>query len=109
MVSQEGATLAPARKEAGRDIGFDVIRVMASVMVVVIHVSASLFYRFEAGWVAANFYDSLSRSAVPLFFMISGALLVPRDSDQSSIIRRGGQDGRAARLRLLCLFALVDI
>lgn len=91
MTSPEGLAPAPVRREARRDIGFDVIRVMASMMVVVIHVSASLFYRFEAGWVAANVYDSLSRSAVPLFFMISGALLVPRDSDLKSVVRRAAK------------------
>lgn len=89
MSTQNGAT--SHHTDGGRDIGLDVTRVMASMMVVVIHVSASLFYRFEADWPAANFYDSLSRSAVPLFFMISGALLVPRDSDLSSIIRRAAR------------------
>ena len=49
MTSPEGLAPAPVRREPRRDIGFDVIRVMASMMVVVIHVSASLFYRFEAG------------------------------------------------------------
>lgn len=91
MTSPEGPAPAPVRREPRRDIGFDVIRAMASMMVVVIHVSASLFYRFEAGWVAANVYDSLSRSAVPLFFMISGALLVPRDSDLNSVVRRAAK------------------
>lgn len=91
MTAHGGVAHAPVLLEAPRDIGLDVIRVMASMMVVVIDVSASLFHRFEAGWVAANVYDSLSRSAVPLFFMISGALPVPRDSDISSVVRRAAK------------------
>jgi len=39
-------------------------------------------------WWAINAYDSVARISVPLFFMVTGALLVPRESSISSILRR---------------------
>ena len=47
-------------------------------MVVLLHVSASGFHVFNGIWWAANFWDSLTRSCVPLFFMIAGATLLPK-------------------------------
>jgi surface polysaccharide O-acyltransferase-like enzyme len=43
---------------------------------VVLHVSATYFYTFGPLWVPSTILDSLSRGAVPIFFMISGALLL---------------------------------
>lgn len=48
-------------------------------MVVFLHVAAGPFLTFDRDWWAGNFYDSLVRACVPLFLMISGATLVPRD------------------------------
>jgi len=57
----------------------DLIRVVAVFQVVLIHLSYVIFFKeelFSQNWQAANFYDSLSRMGVPLFFMTSGALLL---------------------------------
>jgi surface polysaccharide O-acyltransferase-like enzyme len=60
----------------------DVLRVLAVFMVVVVHVSAPILYSFGdipiAAWMLANFYDSCSRMAVPLFFLASGYLILGR-------------------------------
>lgn len=51
----------------------DYLRMMACVMVIVIHVSAA--YVVETGglyWDVGNFFDGYARVSVPLFFMISG-------------------------------------
>lgn len=61
-----------------KDYGLDVIRATAAMMVVVLHVAAGGFYRFDSGWVAINLYDSFVRVAVPLFLMVSGVLLLAR-------------------------------
>lgn len=61
-----------------KDYGLDVIRATAALMVVVLHVAAGGFYRFDSGWVAINLYDSFVRVAVPLFLMVSGVLLLAR-------------------------------
>jgi surface polysaccharide O-acyltransferase-like enzyme len=46
---------------------------------VLVHLSYVIFFKedlLSANWVAANFYDSISRMGVPLFFMVSGSLLL---------------------------------
>ena len=57
----------------------DATRAMACVMVVLVHTSASYFYTFGPLWVPSVVYDAFSRAAVPIFFMLSGALLLWRD------------------------------
>ena len=60
----------------------DVLRVFAIVAVVVVHVSADIITEWNSmprsWWWAANFYDSLARGGVPVFVMLSGALLLPQ-------------------------------
>jgi hypothetical protein len=56
----------------------DLLRAIACLSVVMIHVSAEFVVRGSAGpdfWVG-NLLDSLSRAGVPLFVMISGALML---------------------------------
>lgn len=65
-------------KNVDKDYGLDVIRATAAFMVVVLHVAAGGFYRFDSGWVAINLYDAFVRVAVPLFLMVSGVLLLAR-------------------------------
>ena len=60
----------------------DVLRVFAIFAVVVVHVSADIITEWSGvsrrGWWVANFYDSLARGGVPIFVMLSGALLLPK-------------------------------
>ena len=60
----------------------DLIRVVAIFLVVVIHVSGQLtaaWGKIPADqWLVADIYGGIARVAVPLFFMISGYLLLPR-------------------------------
>lgn len=58
-----------------RNNNIDLIKSVAMIMVIFIHASSVYFYLGES-WNAANFYDSIPRGAVPLFFMCSGALLL---------------------------------
>lgn len=60
-----------------RNIGIEYLRVFASLAVIVIHVSAlairqTVGYSYEIGMV----FDAFSRFAVPVFFMISGYLMI---------------------------------
>lgn len=53
------------------------LRVIASLLVVIIHVSALFFSAYSIdnkAWVISTFYNCLSRIAVPLFIMVSGAI-----------------------------------
>ena len=62
-----------------RNVSYDLLRICAAVMVVLLHIAASNWYSVspdKAEWVAMNLYDSMARSAVPLFFMLSGAFFI---------------------------------
>ncbi|KIL45015.1 acyltransferase [Jeotgalibacillus soli] len=59
----------------------DYLRIYALLAVVTIHVSASIVSAnpLETGelrWLSGNFYETLARASVPIFVMISGALLL---------------------------------
>ncbi len=60
----------------------DLIRVVAIYLVVVVHVSGQLTNVWgkvpAAQWLIADIYGGIARVCVPLFFMISGYLLLPR-------------------------------
>lgn len=68
------------------------IRAIAIFGVVVIHVSADVITEWGAipkgQWWAANFYDSLVRGCVPMFIMISGALLLPVQESLTDFFRK---------------------
>jgi surface polysaccharide O-acyltransferase-like enzyme len=72
-----------------RDISLDFIRITSTLLVICLHVSANGFYFLNKNhWWAANVYESVSRTAVPLFFMVTGALLLPREISLQSILMR---------------------
>jgi len=58
------------------------LRVIATVCVVLLHVASSVLYKYNqvpsSHWWIGNVYDSLVRFSVPLFLMITGALLLGR-------------------------------
>lgn len=57
---------------------FDVLRALAIIGIVLLHSATPLLYEFNNisafDWHVANFYDSIARWSVPIFFMISGYL-----------------------------------
>lgn len=81
------------------DRRIDLLRVAACFMVVLLHVSAINFQQFGGGWWAANFWDSLSRACVPIFFMISGATLLVKSEMVSVFLRK-----RASRILIPLVF-----
>lgn len=62
----------------------DLCRILATFGVIVIHASGSYFHQFNSltlpDWYSVNILQSLVRVSVPLFFMLSGALLLNRDN-----------------------------
>lgn len=63
-----------------RMVHYDLLRILASFSVVMLHVSAQFWYDFavtDIRWLTVNTYDALSRFGVPIFVMISGALFLP--------------------------------
>lgn len=65
-----------------RIYSYDVLRVLAIIAVVAIHSVTPLILAFgklnTPSWMIANLVDSASRASVPLFIMISGALLLSK-------------------------------
>jgi surface polysaccharide O-acyltransferase-like enzyme len=65
----------------------DLIRVIAIFLVVMIHVSGQVTNIWakipEDQWIIGDMYGGIARIAVPLFFMISGYLLLPRSESLS--------------------------
>jgi len=60
----------------------DILRIVASFMVIMLHVSASQWFSVDvnsAAWKIFNLYDSAVRSCVPLFFMISGMFFLGKE------------------------------
>lgn len=69
----------------------DLVRVLAVFQVALVHLSFPIFFKGDlppSAWAAANFYDSLSRMGVPLFFMVSGALLLPKTEPLGVFFRK---------------------
>ncbi len=66
----------------------DLVRVVAMFLVAVIHVSGQLTNVWgqipTAQWIIADVYGGIARVSVPLFFMISGYLLLPRSESLRS-------------------------
>lgn len=70
-------------KTLARDTSLDILRVISIVAVIVIHCIATMVLSSPLGsrhWIAANIIDSAVRWSVPVFVMISGALLIKRDA-----------------------------
>lgn len=70
----------------------DLIRVLAIYLVVVIHTSGQLTNVWgkvsAAQWIMADIYGGIARVGVPLFFMLSGYLLLPRSESLRSFYGR---------------------
>src|SRR5690606_3042437 len=59
------------------------LRVIATVFVILIHASTGFLNRFDADsfdWNYANWINSATRCSVPIFVMLSGALLLHKDA-----------------------------
>jgi surface polysaccharide O-acyltransferase-like enzyme len=58
------------------------LRVLATISVILLHVAANILYQYtnipQHIWWIGNIYDGLVRFSVPAFFMLTGALLLPK-------------------------------
>ena len=75
-----------------REYAFDALRVIAMIMVVVIHVANVYTRSFSSisssSYVVSLIFSTFSRVSVPIFFMISGALLLDRKFDTKKYLKR---------------------
>lgn len=72
--------------------GISILRVVSTFFVIIIHVSGPLVVQYanisSFDWNVANVFDSLSRFSIPVFFMISGALLLDKDYDLKDFLKK---------------------
>jgi surface polysaccharide O-acyltransferase-like enzyme len=68
----------------------DLLKAIAAFAVIILHVTVSLLYDFgdKEHWQAANFYNSLVRFSVPVFVMISGVLLLNKNEELTTFLRK---------------------
>jgi surface polysaccharide O-acyltransferase-like enzyme len=72
-----------------RDITLDALRAFALFLIILVHATGPGFYLFATPqWRINVAYASIARAGVPLFFMVSGAVLLSRTHDVASILRR---------------------
>lgn len=70
-------------------VWLDNIRILATFSVILLHVSAGVVVKYGVGteyWWVGNIYDSAVRWCIPLFVMISGALLLDPDRQEEGLI-----------------------
>lgn len=88
---------------ADRNIFFDLLRVAAMVAVVFGHTVANFVDQYYAiplsSWMTANIVDSSIRFCVPLFVMISGALLLAKERGYADFYKK-----RASKILLPLVF-----
>lgn len=67
---------------------FDLLRILATFSVVMLHVSAQNWFNVNINsyeWKIFNIYDSITRWTVPVFIMISGTLFLSKEYNLKSI------------------------
>ena len=75
-----------------REYSFDILRVIAMVMVIIIHVSNVYSRSFgvisNKSFFISLIFNTFSRVSVPIFLMISGALLLDREFNLKKYLKR---------------------
>ena len=70
---------------------FDLCRVFACLFILLVHTGADVYHQLPLesfDFFAVSFLSTMSRSALPLFFMLSGALLLSRETmDPMRVLR----------------------
>ena len=79
--------------DKSKNISYEVIRIVAMLMVIMVHVSSFIFWEpniTPRTFMYLNIIDSMSRIGVGLFIMLSGALLLDenRKSDRHTMMKR---------------------
>ena len=75
----------------GRLVKYDILRIVSSFAIVLLHVSASYWNVVDVHgteFQVMTIYNSLTRFAVPVFFMLSGLFLVSPQKENSAVIKR---------------------
>ncbi len=74
-------SIEPNAAITSRIAAFDLIRIFATFSVIVVHVATPIVRNNlpdNSLWYTGNLYHAIFRSGIPLFLMLTGALLLPR-------------------------------
>lgn len=75
-----------------KELWADNLRAIATVAVIFLHVSAASVYEYgnisASLWWVGNVYDSSVRFCVPVFLMLTGALLLPKDIELLDFLKK---------------------
>jgi surface polysaccharide O-acyltransferase-like enzyme len=81
-----------SNNSVSRYLWADFIRNIGVFLVILLHVSGFVVLRWQdaqfANWMAGNIYNVFARVCVPLLFMLSGALLLPRNESILDFYRK---------------------
>ena len=72
------------KKLAQREIEFDILRILAILSVIMIHVSAPYVINYQPNslqFTVGNILDSISRIGVPFFVLISGTFMLDENKE----------------------------
>ena len=68
------------------------LRLIAMFAVIVLHTASPLLFFYNNvpanNWIAADIYNAMVRFAVPVFVMITGALLLHREYELSGFLKK---------------------
>ncbi len=70
------------KKVKNRIIVLDILKIISAYMIIIIHVSGTIYSTYEIGsrsWLGGLFLNTISRFAVPMFVMISGILMLKKE------------------------------
>ena len=94
----------PIEMKKRNKVYIDLLRIIAIFLVVVNHTDSYCFPDcrgwFDLPYWAQVLWNEVVKMAVPLFFMVSGALLLPREETLSALFRK-------RVLRFACVYALI--
>ncbi len=79
------------KKFPEKEIFYEILRVLAIVLVVLNHLPIATAYMTEEGGIGGGLYlifAIIMRINVPLFFMISGALLLRKEEDLKTVLKK---------------------
>ncbi|MBQ2544885.1 MAG: acyltransferase family protein [Clostridia bacterium] len=91
--------------------GYDLLRVLATFAVILLHTATSQLYAVEVNsspWQGMIFWDGLMRWSVPAFFLLSGALFLSSDKPFSEILRKNALRIGTAYVFWSFVYALVS-
>lgn len=102
-----------AISSGGRALWIDQLRILSCLAVVFIHVTGDSYNRFTSPtlgeWWLANIVNGTARAAVPIFVMISGALMKESDCEPTYFYRKKAMRLLPVILGWTSLYAFFDI